>query len=151
MFIDKYLIPFFQWFMVIGIPTILFCVGIFFLVKIFFLPAFRSGRKKQTQGINARVISKREEIVSTYSTGRAYLYYALFEFNGNEHIEFCINRNLYKKLNYNDKVKIAHTGDRLDSLYILNSSGEKTKGESKVVEGTMRSSLNELAQKKREE
>ena len=121
------------------------------MVKIFFLPAFRSGRKKQTQGINARVISKREEIVSTYSTGRAYLYYALFEFNGNEHIEFCINRNLYKKLNYNDKVKIAHTGDRLDSLYILNSSGEKTKGESKVVEGTMRSSLNELAQKKREE
>ena len=151
MFVEKYLIPFLQWFMIIGIPLMLFGIGIFFLVKIFFLPVFKSGREKKTQKITARVLSKREECISAYSTGRAYLYYILFEFAENEHIEFCVNKNKYKKLNYNDKVEITHTGDRLDSLVILKKSGEITNGETRYVGDAMRSSLNELAQKKRED
>lgn len=151
MFIDKIVIPAMRFMFVYGLPILLFGVGIFFLVKIFFVPAFKSGREKQTQTITARVVSKREEIVSCYSTGRAYLYYVLFKFGENEQIEFCVDKNKYKKLNYNDKVEILHTGDTLDSLIVLERSGEKTEGETKLVGDTMRSSLNELAQKKREE
>ena len=150
MFIDKYLIPFFQWFMVIGIPTILFCVGIFFLIKIFFLPAFASGRKKQTQTVVARVLGKREEVMHN-PTGLYSLYFVTFVFGENEKIELKTMKSEYKTLDYMDKVELTHKGEKLLDVKVIEKSTEKTTGETKHVASTMRSSLNEIAQKKREE
>lgn len=150
MFIDNVLIPAMQFIFMYGVPILLFGVGVFFLVKIFFMPAFKSGRVKKSQTIQAKVLSKREECVSAYSTGRAYLYYVLFKFEENEQIEFCVDKSKYKKLDYNDKVEITHTGDRLDTLTIIEKSGESTKGETKFVGDSRRSSLNEIPQKKRD-
>lgn len=150
MFIDKYLIPFFQWFMVIGIPTILFCVGIFFLIKIFFLPAFASGRKKQTQTVIARVLGKREEVMHN-PTGLYSLYFVTFSFGENEKIELKTMKSEYKTLDYMDKVELTHKGEKLLDVKVIEKSIEKTTGETKHVASSMRSSLNELAQKKREE
>ena len=50
MFIDKYLIPVMRWVFIFGVPAILFGLGVFFIIKIFFMPTFSSGRvrKKQT-------------------------------------------------------------------------------------------------------
>ena len=150
MFIDKYLIPFFQWFMVIGIPLILFGIGIFFLVKIFFLPAFSSGRKKQTQTVIASVLGKREELLQN-PTGIYSLYYVTFTLAENEKIELKTTKSEYNSLNYKDKVQLTHKGEKLINYVVLEKSGENTKGEIKHAGETMRSSLNEIAQKKREE
>ena len=150
MFIEKILIPFLQWFMMIGIPLMIFGIGVFFLIKIFFLPPFKSGRKKVAQTVTASVLGKREEFLHN-QTGLYSLYYVSFTFGENDRIELMVTKNEYKSLNYMDKVKLTHKGDKLVQFDILERSGEKTDGEIKHSGDTMRSSLNELYQKKREE
>lgn len=149
MFIEKYLIPFLQWFMLIGIPLILFGVGIFFLVKIFFLPAFSSGRKREAQTVTASVLGKREEFL-TNTTGMYSLYYVTFSLGENDKIELKVSKSEYKDLNHMDKVQLTHKGDKLVNFTVLERSGEKTKGRVMHASDARRSSLNELAQKKRE-
>ncbi len=148
-FIDKVLIPFLQWFMMIGIPLIIFGIGVFFLVKIFFLPPFNSGRRKQTQTVLASVLGKREEVMHN-PTGLYSLYFVTFVFGENDKIELKTTKSEYKSLDYMDKVELTHKGEKLISYNMLEKSNEKSKGETKHVASTMRSSLNELAQKKRE-
>ncbi len=50
-----------------------------------------------------------------------------------------------------DKVELTHKGENLLDVKVIEKSTEKSMGETKHVASTMRSSLNELAQKKREE
>ncbi len=148
-FIEKVLIPFLQWFMMIGIPLIIFGIGVFFLIKIFFLPPFKSGRKKVTQTVIARVLGKREEFMHN-QTGLYSLYYVTFTFGENENIELMVSKSEYKSLSYMDKIELTHKGEKLIAYTVLEKSKEKTEGETKLVGDTMRSSLNELYQKKRE-
>ena len=150
MFIDKIVIPAMRFMFVYGLPILLFGVGIFFLVKIFFMPAFKSGREKQTQTVIASVLGKREEVLHN-PTGMYSLYYVTFTFGENEKIELKTTKSEYKSLVYMDKVELTHKGEKLLDVKVIEKSTEKTTGETKHVASTMRSSLNELAQKKREE
>ena len=135
--------------LIFGMPISLLIVGFVFLIKIFFLPAFASGRKKQEQTVIARVLGKREEFLHN-STGLYTLYYVTFTFGENERVELKANKSEYNHLNYMDKVELRHKGEKLISYNILEKSKEKGMGEEKHVASMMRSSLNELAQKKRE-
>lgn len=150
MFIDQVVIPAMRFMFVYGLPILLFGVGIFFLVKIFFMPAFKSGREKQTQTVTARVLGKREEFMHN-PTGVYSLYYVTFSFGENDKIELKATKGEYKSLNYMDKVELTHKGEKMVNIIVLEKSNETTEGETKLVGDTMRSSLNELAQKKREE
>lgn len=150
MFIDKIVIPAMRFMFVYGLPILLFGVGIFFLVKIFFMPAFKSGREKQTQTVIASVLGKREEVLHN-PTGMYSLYYVTFTFGENEKIELKTTKSEYKSLVYMDKVELTHKGEKLLDVKVIEKSTEKSMGETKHVASTMRSSLNELAQKKREE
>ena len=150
MFIDEIVIPAMRVMFVYGLPILLFGVGIFFLVKIFFMPAFFSGRKKETQTVTARVLGKREEFMHN-PTGVYSLYYVTFSFGENDKIELKATKDEYKFLNYMDKVELTHKGEKMVNIIVLEKSNETTEGETKLVGDTMRSSLNELAQKKREE
>ena len=80
-----------------------------------------------------------------------YLYYVMFTFGENEKIELKVTEGEYKSLNYMDKVELTHKGDKIVNLIVIEKSKEETNGETKYAGSTMRSSLNELAQKKREE
>lgn len=135
--------------LIFGIPILLLIVGFVFLIKIFFLPAFASGRKKQEQTVVALVLGKREEFLHN-ATGLYSLYYVTFTFGENERLELKVNKSEYNDLSYMDKVELTHKGELLISYYILEKSKEEYKGEEKHVASMMRSSLNEIAQKKRE-
>ena len=135
--------------MIFGIPLAIILIAFIVLIKIFFLPTFNSGRKKQTQTVIARVLGKREEFLHN-STGLYSLYYVTFTFGENEKIELKTSKNEYKSFDYMDKVEITHKGEKLISYSVLEKSKEKTDGEEKHVASMMRSSLNELAQKKKE-
>lgn len=135
---------------IFGIPIAIIVVGFVFLIKIFFLPAFFSGRKKQTQTVIARVLGKREEVMHN-PTGLYSLYFVTFSFGENEKIELKTMKSEYKSLNYMDKVELTHKGEKLLGIKMIEKSIEKTNGETKHVASMMRSSLNELAQKKRED
>lgn len=135
---------------IFGIPIAIIVVGFVFLIKIFFLPAFFSGRKKQTQTVIARVLGKREEVMHN-PTGLYSLYFVTFSFGENEKIELKTMKSEYKSLNYMDKVELTHKGEKLLGIKMIEKSIEKTNGVTKHVASMMRSSLNELAQKKREE
>ena len=140
----------FRFIFIFGIPLIIIGIGVVFLLKIFFFPAFFSGRKKVTQTVTARVLGKREEVMHN-PTGMYYLYYVTFTFGENEKIELKMTKSEYKQLDYMDKIELTHKGDKLVNFTVIEKSNEKTKGETKHVASTMRSSLNELYQKKREE
>ncbi|MBQ8546558.1 MAG: DUF2500 family protein [Clostridia bacterium] len=131
-------------------PIIVIVIAFVILIKVFFLPAFSSGRKKQNQTVIASVLGKREEFLHN-PTGLYSLYYVTFTFGENEKIELKTTKSEYKSLNYKDKVELTHKGEKLVSFTVLEKSNEQSKGETKHVASTMRSSLNELAQKKREE
>lgn len=134
--------------LIFGIPIFLFCFGVFFLVKIFFMPAFRSGRKRQERRDEARVIGKRDEVLMNQS-GLITLYYVTFDI-GNDLLELMVPKEEYKRLNYGDKGILAHTGDRFERFDVTVKSTEETKGQSEIVGSTMRSSLNEILQNKKE-
>ena len=149
MFIDKVVIPAMQFIFIYGIPIMIFGVGVFFLVKIFFMPTFNSGRTRQKKTSVARVLGKREEMLMNPS-GIITLYYVTFDLN-NDIIELMLPKNEYNRLNYGDKGDLSHTGDRFNKFVVIEKSNEITSGSSKISADTMRSSLNELAQKKRED
>ena len=135
---------------IFGIPIMMIIIGFVILIRVFFLPVFFSGRKKQTQTVIASVLGKREEVLHN-PTGMYSLYFVTFTFGENEKIELKTTKSEYKSLDYMDKVELTHKGEKLLDLKVLEKSTEKSKGETKHVASTMRSSLNELAQKKREE
>lgn len=145
-----YLFEIMKFIVIFGMPIAVIVVGLVLLIKIFFLPAFFSGRKKQTQTVIASVLGKREEVMHN-PTGMYSLYFVTFTFGENEKIELKTTKSEYKSLDYMDKVELTHKGEKLLDLKVLEKSTEKSKGETKHVASTMRSSLNELAQKKREE
>ena len=145
-----YLFEIMKFVVIFGMPIAIIVVGFVFLIKIFFLPAFFSGRKKQTQTVIARVLGKREEVMHN-PTGLYSLYFVTFSFGENEKIELKTMKSEYKSLDYMDKVELTHKGEKLLDVKVIEKSTEKTTGETKHVASTMRSSLNELAQKKREE
>lgn len=145
-----YAFEIFRFIFIFGIPLIIIGIGVIFLLKIFVFPAFFSGRKKQVLTVIANVLGKREEMLMNPS-GIYYLYYVMFTFGENEKIELKVTKGEYKSLNYMDKVELTHKGDKIVNLIVLEKSKEETKGETKYAGSTMRSSLNELAQKKREE
>ncbi len=135
---------------IFGIPIMMIIIGFVILIRVFFLPVFFSGRKKQTQTVIASVLGKREEVLHN-PTGMYSLYYVTFTFGENEKIELKTTKSEYKSLVYMDKVELTHKGEKLIGFRILEKSKENSSGETKHVASTMRSSLNELAQKKREE
>lgn len=145
-----YMFEIMRFIFIFGIPLIIIGIGVIFLLKIFVFPAFFSGRKKQTLTVIANVLDKREEMLMNPS-GIYYLYYVMFTFGENEKIELKVTKGEYKSLNCMDKVELTHKGDKIVNLVVLEKSKEETNGETKYVGSTMRSSLNELAQKKREE
>lgn len=149
MFIDKYLIPVMRFMFIFGIPILLFGIGIFFMIKIFFMPAFSSGRKRQKSTEASKVLGKREEVLMNQS-GIVTLYFVTFDL-GDDILELMVPKSYYKELNYGDKGKLSHTGDRFNSFTVVEKSSEKTEAISSLVGDTMRSSLNEISQKKREE
>jgi hypothetical protein len=148
MFIDKYLIPVMRFVLIFGIPILLFGIGIFFMIKIFFMPAFSSGRKRQKSTETVKVLGKREEVLMNQS-GIVTLYFVTFDL-GNDILELMVPKSYYKDLNYGDKGNLSHTGDRFNGFTVTNKSGDKTDGATAIVGDTMRSSLNEISQKKRE-
>ena len=91
MFIDKIVIPAMQFIFIYGIPIMIFGVGVFFLVKIFFMPTFNSGRTRQKKTSVARVLGKREEMLMNPS-GIITLYYVTFDLN-NDIIELMLPKN----------------------------------------------------------
>ncbi len=135
---------------IFAIPVIAIIIGLVVLIRIFILPNFFSGRKKQTQTVIAKVLGKREEVLHN-PTGFYSMYYVVFAFGENEKIELKTSKSEYKNLNYMDKVELTHKGEKLVGLTMLEKSNMKSTGETKHVASTMRSSLNELAQKKREQ
>lgn len=135
---------------IFGIPIMMIIIGFVILIRVFFLPVFFSGRQKQTQTVIASVLGKREEVMHN-PTGMYSLYFVTFTFGENEKIELKTTKSEYKSLDYMDKVELTHKGEKLLDLKVFEKSTEKSKGETKHVASTMRSSLNELAQKKREE
>ena len=145
-----FLFGIFRFILIFGMPIIIILIGFVFLIKIFFLPAFASGRKKQEQTVIARVLGKREELLHNF-TGMYSLYYVTFTFGENEKIELKTNKSEYKALDYMDKVELTHKGEKLISYNVLEKSPKNAVGEEKHVASMMRSSLNEIAQKKREE
>lgn len=148
MFIDKYLIPVMRFMFIFGIPILLFGIGIFFMIKIFFMPAFSSGRKRQKNTEVSKVLGKREEVLMNPG-GIVTLYFVTFDL-GNDILELMVPKSYYKDLNYADKGNLSHTGDRFNSFTVTNKSGDEADGASALVGDTMRSSLNEISQKKRE-
>ena len=134
---------------IFGIPIAIFAVGIIFLIKIFFAPAFSSGRVRKKQTAVVTVLGKREEVLMNQS-GIVTLYFVTFDL-GNDILELMVPKSYYKDLNYGDKGNLSHTGDRFNRFTVTQKSGNKTDGASALVGDTMRSSLNEIAQKKRDE
>lgn len=134
---------------IFGIPIAIFAVGIIFLIKIFFAPAFSSGRVRKKQTAVVTVLGKREEVLMNQS-GIVTLYFVTFDL-GNDILELMVPKSYYKDLNYGDKGNLSHTGDRFNRFTVTEKSGNKTDGASALVGDTMRSSLNEIAQKKRDE
>lgn len=132
-----------------GIPIMIFGIGVFFLVKIFFMPTFNSGRVRQRKTSVAKVLGKREEVLMNPS-GIITLYYVTFDLN-NDIIELMVPKSDYNMLNYGDKGDLSHTGDRFNKFVVIEKSSETTSDSSKTTGDTMRSSLKELAQKKRED
>ena len=148
MFIDKYLIPVMRWVFIFGVPAILFGLGVFFIIKIFFMPTFSSGRVRKKQTAVVTVLGKREEVLMNPS-GIVTLYFVTFDL-GNDILELMVPKSYYKDLSYGDKGNLSHTGDRFNRFTVTEKSGNKTDGASALVGDTMRSSLNEIAQKKRD-
>lgn len=134
---------------IFGIPIAIFAVGIIFLIKIFFAPAFSSGRVRKKQTAVVTVLGKREEVLMNQS-GIVTLYFVTFDL-GNDILELMVPKSYYKDLSYGDKGNLSHTGDRFNRFTVTEKSGNKTDGASALVGDTMRSSLNEIAQKKRDE
>ena len=134
---------------IFGIPIAIFAVGIIFLIKIFFAPAFSSGRVRKKQTAVVTVLGKREEVLMNQS-GIVTLYFVTFDL-GNDILELMVPKSYYKDLSYGDKGNLSHTGDRFNRFTVTQKSGNKTDGASALVGDTMRSSLNEIAQKKRDE
>lgn len=134
---------------IFGIPIAIFAVGIIFLIKIFFAPAFSSGRVRKKQTAVVTVLGKREEVLMNRS-GIVTLYFVTFDL-GNDILELMVPKSYYKDLSYGDKGNLSHTGDRFNRFTVTEKSGNKTDGASALVGDTMRSSLNEIAQKKRDE
>ncbi|MBO5378975.1 MAG: DUF2500 family protein [Clostridia bacterium] len=124
-------------------------MGIIFLIKIFFAPAFSSGRVRKKQTAVVTVLGKREEVLMNPS-GIVTLYFVTFDL-GNDILELMVPKSYYKDLSYGDKGNLSHTGDRFNRFTVTEKSGNKTDGASALVGDTMRSSLNEIAQKKRDE
>ena len=135
--------------MIFGIPLAIIIIAFVVLIKIFFLPAFNSGRKRQKDTKTVRVLGKREEVLAGPS-GIVTLYFVTFDL-GDDILELMVPKSYYNELNYGDKGSLSHTGDRFNSFTVTEKSSEKTNGGSSLVGSTMRSSLNEIAQKKREE
>ena len=133
---------------IFGIPIAIFAVGIIFLIKIFFAPAFSSGRVRKKQTAVVTVLGKREEVLMN-SSGIVTLYFVTFDL-GNDILELMVPKSYYKDLSYGDKGNLSHTGDRFNRFTVTEKSGNKTDGASALVGDTMRSSLNEIAQKKRD-
>ena len=133
---------------IFGIPIAIFAVGIIFLIKIFFAPAFSSGRVRKKQTLVVTVLGKREEVLMNES-GIVTLYFVTFDL-GNDILELMVPKSYYKDLSYGDKGNLSHTGDRFNRFTVTEKSGNKTDGASALVGDTMRSSLNEISQKKRD-
>ncbi len=148
MFINNYVLPIMRWLFIFGVPILLFLLGMFFLVKIFFLPTFFSGRKREEKTNKAKVLGKREEVLANPS-GLVTLYFVTFELD-NDILELMVPKGYYKSLNYGDKGDLSHKGDRFNKFVIIERSSEKSEGQSKIVGDTMRSTLNEIAQKNKE-
>ena len=147
--INDLIFEFMRFFLIFGFPIALISIGIVFLIKIFFLPAFSSGRKRQKSSDIVKVLGKREEVLMNPS-GIVTLYFVTFDL-GNDILELMVPKSYYKELNYGDKGKLSHTGDRFNSFNVTEKSNEKVDTNSSLVGSTMRSSLNEISQKKREE
>ena len=135
--------------MIFGIPLAIIIIAFIVLIKIFFLPAFNSGRKRQKDTKTVNVLGKREEVLAGPG-GIVTLYFVTFDL-GDDILELMVPKSYYKELNYGDKGSLSHNGDRFNSFTVTEKSSEKTNGGSSLVGSTMRSSLNEIAQKKREE
>lgn len=133
---------------IFGIPIALIIIGFVVLIKIFFMPAFNSGRKRQKSTKTVKVLGKREEVL-TSPGGIVTLYFVTFDLD-NDILELMVPKSYYKELNYGDKGHLSHTGDRFNSFTVTEKSDEKTDGDSSLVGSTMRSSLNEISQKKRD-
>lgn len=142
------MIPVMRFIFVFGIPIALLAIGAFFIIKIFFLPTFNSGRKRQKSTETVKVLGKREEVLMNQS-GIVTLYFVTFDL-GNDILELMVPKSCYKDLNYGDKGNLSHTGDRFNGFTVTEKSGDKADGASALVGDTMRSSLNEISQKKRE-
>ena len=112
-------------------------------------PAFSSGRVRKKQTAVVTVLGKREEVLMNQS-GIVTLYFVTFDL-GNDILELMVPKSYYKDLSYGDKGNLSHTGDRFNRFTVTEKSGNKTDGASALVGDTMRSSLNEIAQKKRDE
>ena len=147
MFFDKYVIPVLQWLFTVGIPILLIVVAIIVFLKIFILPAFFSGRQKKERSCTARVVRKREEVLSNGS-GVYSLYFVNFSVE-DEGLEFSVTKKLYDMLASGDKGKIVYEGDKLVDFAITEKSTETETGESILVGDTMRSTLNIMPQRKR--
>ena len=99
MFIDKNLIPVMRFMFIFGIPILLFGIGIFFMTKIFFMPAFSSGRKRQKSTEASKVLGKREEVLMN-PNAIVTLYFVTFDL-GNDILELMVPKSYYKDfLNY---------------------------------------------------
>ena len=147
MFFDKYVIPVLRWLFMVGIPMLLIVVAIIVFLKIFVLPAFFSGRQKKERNCTARVIRKREEVLSNAS-GVYSLYFVNFSVE-DEGLEFSVNKNLYDLLSSGDKGKLVFEGDKLVEFVVTEKSTKTEDGESILVGDTMRSTLNIMPQRNR--
>ena len=147
MFFDKYVIPVLQWLFMVGIPMLLIVVAIIVFLKIFVLPAFFSGRQKKERSSAARVVRKREEVLSNGS-GVYSLYFVNFSVE-DEGLEFSVTKNLYDVLSSGDKGKLVYEGDKLVDFVITEKSTKTETGESILVGDTMRSTLNIMPQRDR--
>ena len=147
MFLDKYVIPVLQWLFMVGIPMLLIVVAIIVFLKIFVLPVFFSGRQKKERSSTARVVRKREEVLSNGS-GVYSLYFVNFSVE-DEGLEFSVTKNLYDVLSSGDKGKLVYEGDKLVDFVITEKSTKTETGESILVGDTMRSTLNIMPQRDR--
>ncbi len=147
--INDLIFEFMRFFLIFGFPIALISIGIVFLIKIFFLPAFSSGRKRQKNSDIVKVLGKREEVLMNPS-GIVTLYFVTFDLE-NDILELMVPKSYYSELSYGDRGMLSHTGDRFNSFTVTEKSSEKMDGSSAIVGSTMRSSLNEIAQKKRED